>query len=176
MASGLLKGLVFLGAFGVAWYVTGPGGNAKSSDTVIEYGAGDMTMNGAQVKAQESLPQFLENALDNQGIAVDGAMAKVAFPVTVDGVTGVEVIWVGPFGRVDNAFKGALANQPRDMQENAGDVMDFTQDMIRDWMIRGADGLLYGSYTTRVMLTDMDEASAKQLRQVLAPDPVPANW
>lgn len=177
MASGMLKGLVVLGALGAAWYVNGPGSSsAKSSDGVIEYGASDMTMNDAQNKAQDSLPQFLEHALNAEGMAADGAMVKVAFPVTINGVSGVEVIWVGPFAYIDSVFKGSLANHPRDIEANAGDTMEFTQDMVRDWMIRGSDGLLYGNYTTRVMLSDMSETEANQIRQVLAPKPVPAGW
>ena len=166
--------LAICAAFG--WFASDFTGNAAGSDKVVEYRKGDLTMNGAQAEAQKHLPVFLANILDEQGLAAEGAMVKVAFPVTIDGVSGHEVIWVGPFGRLDGSFKGMLANRPRDMTEQVGYVVDFTEDMIRDWMFPGPDGRLFGSYTTRVMLKDLDADTAAQVSASLAPDPLPEGW
>lgn len=166
---------IFMVVVGGALYLAGSllGG---SDDGVIHYDGNDLTMNEAQNEAQRSLPDFLANKLDANGVAVEGAMVKVAFPVTREGVTGDEVIWVGPFGQMGGAFAGLLANQPVDMGGNAGDAVEFTQDMIRDWTYQGADGKLYGNYTTRVMLADMDSGQAAQISQILSTDPVPTRW
>lgn len=107
---------VFAICAAVGWFATDFTGSAAGSDKVVEYETGDLTMNGAQAEAQRHLPSFLANMLNEQGLAEDSAMVKVAFPVTIAGVDGHEVIWVGPFGKVDGSFKGLLANRPRDMQ------------------------------------------------------------
>ncbi len=176
MNSQLIKLVFFGGCAAFGWFASDFSGNAAGSDNVIEYGQGDMTMNDAQSEAQKHLPTFFANVLDEQGVAAEGAMVKVAFPVTIDGVSGHEVIWVGPFGRDGNEFKGLLANRPRDMDAQAGDLVEFTEPMIRDWMLRGPDGRLYGSYTTRVMLADLDKETAAQIAASLSEHPVPANW
>lgn len=147
-----------------------------SDDGVILYEGNDLTMNQAQDEAQRSLPDFLAHKLDANGQAVEGALVKVAFPVTRDGVNGHEVIWVGSFGKEAGAFTGLLANQPVDMGGNAGDQVAFTEDMIRDWTYQGTDGKLYGNYTTRVMLSDMESAQAAQISTMLSADPVPNRW
>lgn len=160
----------------VGWFASGSSADAAESDKVVEYGKGDLSMNSAQAEAQKHLPVFLANILDEQGLAAEGAMVKVAFPVTIDGVSGHEVIWVGPFARLDGSFKGMLANRPRDMTEQVGDVVDFSEDMIRDWMFPGPDGRLFGSYTTRVMLKDLDADTAARISAALAPEPLPRGW
>lgn len=148
----------------------------ESDDGVVYYDGDNLTMNEAQDAAKSSLPDFLAHKLDANGQAVDGALVKVAFQVTRDGVSGHEVIWVGSFGQEDGGYTGLLANQPVDMGGNAGDQVAFTEDMIRDWTYQGSDGKLYGNYTTRVMLSDMDSAQAAQISSLLSTDPVPTRW
>ena len=172
----LLKYGFFAACIAIGWYASDTTGKAAESDKVIQYSQGDFTMNDAQAEAQKHLPSFLENVLDDQGVAAEGAMVKVAFPVTVDGVSGHEVIWVGPFGLIDGEFKGMLANRPRDMDAEVGDIVTFSEAMIRDWMLRSPDGRLYGSYTTRVMLKDLDKTTADQISASLMPDPLPKDW
>lgn len=148
----------------------------ESDEGVVLYDKNDLSMNEAEDAAQKSLPDFLASKIDANGAAIDGAMVKVAFPVTRDGQSGDEVIWVGPFGRDDDGFSGLLANEPVDMSGAAGDTVAFSQDMIRDWMYRGPDGKLYGNYTTRVMLADLTGDQAAQIAQVLSANPLPDSW
>ena len=149
---------------------------AEEDGRVIDYSATDMTMNEAQDAARASLPVFLDNSVNGDGTSAQGAMVKVAFPVQRGDGEGHEVIWVGPFLMSGDAFRGILANAPVEMDEKLGDVVAFDQSMIRDWTIPGRDGLLYGNYTTRVMLADLPQDQAAQIAAVLSDDPVPADW
>ncbi|KPP92088.1 MAG: hypothetical protein HLUCCA08_07135 [Rhodobacteraceae bacterium HLUCCA08] len=144
-------------------------------DPVIGFEDSDTTMNTAMATAQATLPVFLARTTDAEGYGVKGASVKVAFP---DDFGGAEVIWVGPFlwdrGR---AFAGLLANEPRALGDlRAGDRVAFTTDMIRDWSWTGPQGRIWGNYTTRVMLEQMDDTTRAELGAVLSPAPVPPDW
>ena len=167
---------LFAVCIALGWFAADNSKGIAGSDKVISYDQGDLTMNGAQAEAQKHLPKFLEKILDDQGLAAEGAMVKVAFPISKNGQSGHEVIWVGPFGGVDGNFRGMLANRPRDMEAQVGDIVEFDTTMIRDWMFTGPDGKLYGSYTTRVMLPDMHPQTAAQLRAALSENPLPSDW
>lgn len=166
-----LFALVILVAFGAYWLTSEAGG-----DPTIEYARTDMSMNDAQAEAQRHIDDFLNFALDNQGIAGEGMLVKVAFPTSIPEKT--EVIWVGPFGRTsDGRFEGILANAPVDIPSagTSGNVT-FDKAMIRDWMFTGRDGKLYGSYTTRAMLPDMSPDMARQLTAAFSENPLPRRW
>ena len=148
---------------------------AQEGDPVTQFGTDDPVMNAAQAEAQQTFALFLENVTDAEGCGSPAASVKVAFDVGND---GVEVIWVGPFlDQGGGQMAGLLANQPNFMGNlNAGDPVSFTQDMVRDWAVNGADGLLYGHYTTRVIVPTLPAAQAAQISALLSPDPVPADW
>jgi len=150
---------------------------ALAQDPITEFGTGDREMNAAMAAAQDTLPLFLVNVTDEDGLGLPGASVKVAFAVDRSDMTS-EVIWVGPF-RWDggDGFVGLLANEPHALGDlGLGDPVDFSADMVRDWSLVATDGTLYGNYTTRVMIPRIDAASARELRAVLAKEPIPAGW
>lgn len=152
----------------------GPAAAGADNDPVVEFTNSDTAMNAAQEQARRHLDRFLSLVLDNDGIARDDAAVKVAVPVGGD---NVEVIWITPFAVQDGMVIGALANEPRDISGvHLGDVMTFAPDQVRDWAFTGPDGRLYGSYTTRIMLDDLDPGRAAEIALLLSPDPVPPGW
>ncbi len=147
---------------------------AGQGDPTIDYDKLDVRMNAAQDEARSHLDQFFANVLDANGIGQQGSGLKVAFPI---GEESYEVIWVSPFGMKDGQLVGILANEPREMDGHAaGDRVMFDRDQVRDWYFFGADGKMYGSYTTRVMLPDMPEDTAAQVSEMLSDAPLPADW
>ena len=69
------------------------------------------------------------------------------------------------------AFIGRLANEPQRLAPLVqGSPYRGTSAVISDWgYVR--DGLMYGNYTTRVMLKRIPAAQAEKLRQALSPQP-----
>lgn len=148
--------------------------HAESGDPVTDFSASDPRMNAAIDTANASLPAFLANMTDGQGNGMAGTAIKVAFPTS----NGAEIIWVSPFKwDGDIRFAGLLSNQPNFMDGlNAGDVVQFETSMVRDWSMVAPDGTMWGNYTTRVMLPELDAATAAILTARLSADPVPSDW
>lgn len=149
----------------------------SQGDPVQEFSANDPVMNAAMAEARETLPLFLENVVDAEGYGQQGTYLKVAFAVNSAQMDN-EIIWVGPFADWgDGTFAGLLSNEPVAMPSlRAGDRVDFTRDMIRDWSYRSPDGKGYGNYTTRVVAEQLPKADRDQILSSLSPDPVPAAW
>lgn len=146
---------------------------ALAGDDVIGFGQTDPVMQEAIADARTSLPQFLANSLGSNGQSVDGAGLKVEFET---GDNESEVIWIVPFAPRGDGFVGILANEPNHMPgQHAGDMVEFSEDQISDWTY-SANGKLYGNYTTRVMLPQLDDATRTQLEQMMSQNPVPENW
>jgi uncharacterized protein YegJ (DUF2314 family) len=106
---------------------------AYVQDPVLPFAKDDLAMNAAITQAQETLPQFLANALDSEGTSIPDALLKVGLP-TVDGVNTHEHIWIVPFTRLtDTEFAGILANEPQELGVlRIGDRVEFTMDQISD--------------------------------------------
>jgi uncharacterized protein YegJ (DUF2314 family) len=97
---------------------------------------------------------------------------KAAFPRR-DGQPGVEEAWVENVARAPDRIIGELSVLPRflgDLKEHA--IVDFQESQIVDWAFMGGDQL-FGHYTTRVMLPQMDAAQAEWLRPLLSKTPAP---
>jgi uncharacterized protein YegJ (DUF2314 family) len=167
---GRLAGFAFLLATGL---MANAGPASEAGDPVIDYALHESTMTAAQNAAGASLQQFLNAALDRDGTSRPDTGIKVAFQ-TDEGRT--EVIWVAPFVRHENGFAGLLANEPMYMPNAAGELVTFSPDAIRDWYLLGEDGRMYGSFTTRVMLTRMSPARADAIRNYLSEAPLPDSW
>ena len=147
---------------------------AASGDPVVMFSETDARMNTAQATARRHLSRFLDHVLDGDGIARADAAIKVAVPA--DG-GGDEIIWVTPFARRDGLFAGALANEPQSMEgQHIGDIITFSAEQVRDWSFFGPDGRMYGSYTTRVILTELAPERAAQIQEMLSVNPVPTDW
>lgn len=174
---GRIAGLAMLGAAFIATNAfpsTGPV-NASADATVVMVSDTDLRMNAAQDAALEHFSRFLDHVLEPGGQARADAAVKVALPL--DGDAGTEVIWVTPFARQDGLFIGALANAPQFLSGlAAGDLVSFDATQIRDWSFHGPDGRIYGSYTTRVILADLEPARAHQIRALLSSTPLPPDW
>lgn len=144
-----------------------------AGDPIIDFGADDPAMQRAIAQARDTLPVFLNKATNAQGFGVAQASLKVKFVINDD---LSEVIWVTSFRRTNSGFRGVLANEPVHMVgKRAGSRVTFGMDQIADWSLT-ANGRLYGNYTTRTMLTELDAASRKQMRQILSQRPMPSNW
>lgn len=156
-----------------AGYSAGPA-VAASGDPVIDYSTSDSAMNLAQAEARQHLERFFSHVIADDGLAREDAAVKIALPT--DG-QDVEVIWVTPFGRAETGFVGVLANAPVRVDGlELGDVVRFDEHQVRDWYYFGRDGQMYGSFTTRVMLSDMSPTAAAQVSGILSETPLPAGW
>lgn len=144
-------------------------------DPITDFAESDAEMNAAMAEAQRTLPQFLAVAVDDEGYSVGRALVKVAFDV--EGY-GAEIIWIGPFGWDGGTnMIGALANEPNYMGDlRAGDVVEFTTDMVRDWSWMDDRGTLWGNYTTRVMVPYLPQDQAKSVSAMLSVNPIPGDW
>lgn len=136
-------------------------------NSVLNFDADDPEMNAAIVKARTALPEFIVRA-GKADLSTGDYLVKVAVPLA-DG--GREHIWVTLARLHGNDMLGFYANAPVLFQAAIGDPVNFGPDQISDWSYWGEDGKLYGSWTTRVMLTRMSEAESAGLRAVLAPLP-----
>ena len=125
----------------------------------------------AKDAARASLPVFWDRfALPDAG-DYDFSL-KAAFPRR-DGQPGVEEAWVENVARAPDRIVGELSVQPRflgDLKEHA--IVDFQENQIVDWAFMSGDRL-FGHYTTRVMLPQMDAVQADWLRPLLSEMPAP---
>jgi uncharacterized protein YegJ (DUF2314 family) len=149
---------------------------AWAEDPVFSFSESDPVMNDAIDEARATLPLFLENALDAQGMARPDTLIKVAVP-TVGGVNAQEHIWVTPFQRTgETTFVGVLANEPRELGALViGDQIDFRMGQVSDWAVFSPTGLLYGNYTSRVMHTT-GAFGDTPFEAIFTADPLPAEW
>ena len=152
-------------------------GPATAEDATLNYAEDDAAMEAAIADAQATLPIFLRNALDAEGVSLDDALVKVALPTEAGSPTSVEHIWVAPFARMpDGSYAGLLANEPVNLGPlQVGDRVDFAEEMISDWHLNAPSGRYCGSYTSRVMY----KAGAfgdTPFEQLFEPDPVPPDW
>ena len=173
---GRLAGIVLLGAgfFATNAYPSVSPGATLGTAGTAPYAATDTRMNAAQDTARRHLTRFLDHVLDDDGNARADAAVKVAL---VAGGDQEEIIWVTPFARRDGGFIGALANDPQVATERrVGEVISFDQTQVRDWLFIGHDGKMYGSYTTRVILPELDPDHAAQIQAMLSDAPTPNGW
>jgi len=145
-----------------------------ASNHVVAVSKADTGMNTAIAQAKRSLPVFLAHVLNSSGSMTTPSTIKVAMPTT-GGESDIEHIWVMPFRRLpDGTFSGELNNHPSHLGSLAfGDTIRFSQDQISDWALERPDGLVYGDYTTRVLLALGDGVpnGPKYSTQ-----PVPEDW
>ncbi len=146
------------------------------TDQIVEVETSDAAMSTAIAEAQHWLPNVFAIAIGPDGTGHPALSLKVAFPVETDQAE-TEVVWVGEIIRGADGFQGNLQNQPAYMPElNAGDMVQFSEDMIADWGIVSTDARLYGHFTTRLLIGGLPEDQAAQISALLSDDPVPASW
>lgn len=125
-------------------------------DDVVPISQRDPEMNAAIAEAKRTLPEFLR-VVDKPPPGVDSIGFK--YPLG-----GWEHIWVTDVERRGNVLIGRLDNEP--MQENyrTGQVVEVPFAQVSDWAYRGADGVMRGHRTTRVILGRIPPAEAAQIR------------
>lgn len=126
-------------------------------DDVVPISQNDREMNAAIAEARRTLPEFLK-IVDKPPPGVD----SIAFKYPLG---GWEHIWVSDVERRGNVLVGRLDNEP--MQENyrIGQVVEVPFAQVSDWAYRGADGVMRGHRTTRVILGRIPKDEAARIRE-----------
>ena len=147
----------------------------QAGDEIVVTDADDPEMAAAVTMAQENLDKFLADYAKYKGQPTDYGV-KVAFPVK-EKDTNAEVIWVTYFDQIDvNHFVGRLSNEPNFMPGlHLDSDVSFTRDMIQDWYIL-EDGKVYGYFTVRVLLPQLNETTADEVRRSMHENPLPARF
>ncbi|MQY41015.1 DUF2314 domain-containing protein [Epibacterium sp. SM1969] len=139
-----------------------------AGDPLYTFGERHPEMEQAIVEARITLPKFLSAVTQPDNSLHPTSMLKVSVPVDAPN-TEEEIIWVDSVSREGSTFIGQLANAPNHMPGlTKGSQIQFEENAIFDWSIWGDDGKLYGNYTTRVMLPELDLETAQSLRNLLS--------
>ena len=148
---------------------------AHAGDEVIVTDPDDPGMIAAVEMARDKLTEFLADYATYKGRATDYGV-KVAFPVKRGG-NEFEVIWVTFFDQIDDThFVGRLSNEPNFMPGlHLDSDVRFTLDMIQDWYILEG-GKVYGYFTVRVLLPEMNEKTADEVRRSMHDNPLPPRF
>jgi uncharacterized protein YegJ (DUF2314 family) len=155
---------------GVAGSTTG---QQAGGDDIVSFASEDAEMNAAIAEARRTLPMFM--AEFNTAPAHAQGYYSVKVGMTTRAGT-LEHIWVDNLRRENGRLRGALANEPFDLEGlHLGDLVDIDESAISDWGIESARGQ-YGSFTTRVIVNHIDAETAGQIRATLAPTPLPPHW
>jgi uncharacterized protein YegJ (DUF2314 family) len=145
-----------------------------AQDPVTQHETGDPAMDAAIAEAKGSLDRVFAVTMNDAGQVHPAVFLKVAVPVT-GGAFDVENIWVSEAIQSETGFTARLANAPVNMDAKQGDQISFAKDSIVDWSISD-NGTLYGNYTTRVQLPQMDAQTRAALSSQLSSEPIPAGW
>lgn len=130
-------------------------------DQLMDFRESDAEMNAAKAKGIASLPQFFSHF---RKPAANETEFMVKYDV--DPSDGVEYVWATLSGRSGAALTGVLINQPEYTKDKLGDRVSIRQSDVIDWAYR-KNGVMQGSFTTRVMLAHMPEAEAAEYRAFL---------
>lgn len=85
---------------------------------------------------------------------------------------GNEHMWVGDVKAVDGGFAGVLGNEPRDVTDvKLGDPVVVKRGEVSDWMITDDQGRMWGGYTVRALMHEVDPAQRATVEAMLQPLP-----
>jgi uncharacterized protein YegJ (DUF2314 family) len=142
-----------------------------SEDSTLAFKETDAAMNAAIADARQTLPDFLKMAAAGD-LASEIYSVKRAVPLgNSDGGVEVEHIWITLDAIAGDTLTGRYSNQPDYFKARLGDRVTFPVSEVSDWSYWDADGMLHGSYTTRVMLSVLSQDEAAALSAQLAPLP-----
>jgi len=141
---------------------------ATLQDQVIAVQAEDPEMNAAIEQARKSLPAFWAR-FDAPGSESSGFTLKVKLPTAHQ---SFEHIWVADLDRNGDTISGRIADEPQDIPgRKLGDTISFSSSQVSDWGYV-SNGLLWGYFTTRVLVTRIPSEEAEPLLQILSPTPL----
>lgn len=175
-AKGRLAGLTFLGLAFVANNVfpsvgpavaSGSRSPATSEETLTR-------TTDAHETARRHFPRFLEHVLDQNGHTRGDAAIKIAVPRTGG---GSDMTWVTPVAAATGAYSGRPNNQALSRSGAASDdLVTFDIAQVRDWTFFGPDGRMYGNFTARAALPDLDVDQAASITALLSATAIPDRW
>jgi uncharacterized protein YegJ (DUF2314 family) len=126
-------------------------------DDVVSVAQSDPEMNAAIAEAKRTLPEFLK------------VVAKP--PPGVSAITfkyplgGWEHIWVTDVQQRGGKLIGRLDNEPLQKEYRLGQEVEVPLSQVSDWAYLGADGVMRGHRTTRVILGRIPPDEAAQIRE-----------
>ena len=167
--------VLIIAALVIASRLQGPsdGLAGTENDPVLTVEQENEAMNAAIAEARASLPAFLAHALTEKGELRAEASVKIALPQPSG---GAEHVWVCSFRRLaEGRYSGVLdSNVYSNPDLRIGDEIDFTSDMVSDWLWPLDDtNELFGGFTMRVLYAD--EASLPGDWR-FSKTPLPADW
>jgi uncharacterized protein YegJ (DUF2314 family) len=131
-------------------------GEIGNMESVSSY---DEEMNDAIMRAQDTLPLFIEEFQNPKPGQIYFAI-KVKIPYG-DG-NSAEHLWVSQLSYSDNRFTGILGNEPYYIVDlHLDDSITVELEDISDWMII-ADNKLYGGFTLHVLSKGMTEQEVSE--------------
>ena len=145
-----------------------PRESSEPSETAVWSPADDALMLAATREARASLADFWVK-YEARDPSRSRYSVKIGLP-TRHG--GVEHIWGSVVRRSGDKTTARIDNEPEDLADvKFGDEITVDHAAISDWMYL-KDGKLYGSFTTRAMLSRVSAAQRKEAMTVLAPTPL----
>ena len=131
-------------------------------------------LTATQTAARAHLDRFFHLVLDDDGVARMGAAVRIS-RIGSDGRS--ILIWVAPFAEQDGKYYGRVGGSPRKTNGiTPGDLVTFDRSQVVDWSFFGADGRMYGNYSTRLMLHTLNPGQAAGIAATLSSRPAPAEW
>jgi uncharacterized protein YegJ (DUF2314 family) len=146
-----------------------PAAAAATNDTpVVSVGPDDAEVNAAIAEARRNLPIFWK-MLERRPAGVDSFALKIAFPTSG---SGAEHIWIDVNSRSGDDIVGVINNDPEFRPDlKLGMTVHVKASQISDWQYR-KDAMLYGHFTTRVLVKHMKADEAADTLKLLSPTPL----
>lgn len=135
---------------------------AEGRDKIVNVSSDDREMNAAIAEAQRTLPEFLKIV---ERPPADVRDISFKYPLR-----GWEHIWVGNVTRKGDTLIGELENEPAEKGYRLGQQVEVPLSQVSDWAYRGANGVMRGHRTTRVLLARLPSEEAEQIRQYMGWD------
>ena len=156
MLNSFLKLVFLVLVLGWSTYAVAQDLGYDEDNSVVWVGDEDEEINQAMVEARSTIETFWK--YKNSG---DPDYSEFSLKVALETSTGsLEHIWVNRISGDASAMTGYLGNDPVDLAGlKYGDKVTFSSDQISDWQYF-KDDLMYGHYTTRVLLGRMPKEEA----------------
>ncbi|MGP6088067.1 DUF2314 domain-containing protein [Antarctobacter jejuensis] len=142
----------------------------------LPFTADEDGMRAAMEEARTQLDLALSQLTDDKGRIHPALNLKIKIPIQHLDIEE-EMLWVDQLSIEDGRYAGTVANAPAYLKgTRLGDAVRFDRAQIVDWSVLDTSGLMYGHYTTRVLLKTLEPAQAQAVQDLLTPDPLPEAW